>query len=178
MWYSSPEAVAGGLLIFLLPGFFLSRALFPEWRLTGIDAGARWVETVAFSLVVSVAITILLGSALLNLPGAGFQAAWSDPTLEVGLSAVTVIAAVAAFARGGFARIAPAAPSPEPSAGEDGSWDLLRRSEELARQERRLRHALKASQDPGEVRRITAELDGVAAEAEALRTERGKEYVS
>src|SRR5271170_8106810 len=114
MWYSPVQAGVGLLLLFVLPGFFSARALFPEWRLTGDDALTRWVETAALALLLSLAYTVLIGSALLNLAGTGFSASWGNPTLEEALLAVTVAGALIAFARGGFARSAPAAPPLEP----------------------------------------------------------------
>src|SRR5579871_3522205 len=120
MWYSPLEAAAGLLLLFVLPGFFTARALFPEWRLSGPEALTRGVETAALSWVVSTAYTVLVGTVLLNLPGAGFSSGWSDPVLEAALAAISGAAAVAAVARGGFSRTVPPARAPEPTGGEGG----------------------------------------------------------
>jgi Protein of unknown function (DUF1616) len=176
MWYSPVQAIVGLLLLFVVPGFFTTRALFPEWRLTGADALIRWVETAALSLVLSVAYTVLVGSVLLNLGGAGFSASWSDPTLEGGLLAVSGVGAGLAVARGGFSRTPPKAPALEPSGGEEGAWELVQRGEELARRERRLRHALRTARDPAESERIRSELEGVGRERESLRQAREAEY--
>jgi len=178
MWYSPVQAGVGLLLLFVLPGFFSARALFPEWRLTGDDALTRWVETAALALLLSLAYTVLIGSALLNLAGTGFSASWGNPTLEEALLAVTVAGALIAFARGGFARSAPAAPPLEPSGGESGAWELIRRSEDLARQERRLKHALRTARDRTESERIQKELDGVGRERDSLRSAREAEYAA
>lgn len=176
MWYSPLEALVGLLLLFVLPGFFTGRALFPEWRLSGPGALARWVETAALSLVVSTAYTVLVGSVLLNLSGPGFQAGWSDPVLEGVLAAIAVGAASVAVLRGGFATVPPSAPALEPSGGEGDGWERMRKAEELARQERRLKHALRVAHDPAETGRIRAELDRLDQERESLRRGREAEY--
>jgi hypothetical protein len=176
MWYSLPEAAVGLLLLFFLPGFFTTRALFPEWRLTGLDALVRWVETMALALILSVAYTVLIGSILLNLSEPGFSATWADPLLEGALGLVTLAGAAVAFVRGGFRTLPPAAPPLEPSSGETGGWAMIRQSEEWARRERRLRHALRIAQDRAEAERIRTELNSLAQERDSFRRSREAEY--
>ncbi len=176
MWYSPLEAVAGLLLLFVLPGFFTTRALFPEWRLSGPEALTRGVETAALSWVVSTAYTVLVGTVLLNLPGAGFSSGWSDPVLEAALAAISGAAAVAAVARGGFSRTVPPARAPEPSGGEGGGWERMQELEELGRQERRLRHALRTATDPADSERLKAELERLDRQRDGLRRAREAEY--
>lgn len=171
---SAIESVAGVLLLFFLPGFAVSRALFPEWRFSGALGLIRIVETLALSITTSVAITIVVGFGLLVSPG-GFSASWSDPSLELWLALITVAALALAAVRGAFSRRVPA-PSPlEPSSGEEGAWELIRRMEDLARRERRLTHAIRRA--PGdEVKRLERELESVRSERESIVHARESEY--
>ncbi|MFY9717906.1 MAG: DUF1616 domain-containing protein, partial [Thermoplasmata archaeon] len=61
------EATVGGLLLFVVPGFTLARCLFPEWRFRGPDGARRALETATLAFVLSIALTVLVGSALLGL---------------------------------------------------------------------------------------------------------------
>lgn len=168
------QAGAGLLLILVVPGFFLSRALFPEWRFRGPEGATHAVETAALSVVLSVSCAILVGTALLN--GPGFAAGWADPSLELVLVTIAAAAAVIAFLRGAFARIAPRAPPLEPSDGEGDAWDRLREREELARQERRLRHELRVAPDAHRADELRQELDGLIARQAQLSREREDRY--
>lgn len=169
MTATPPEIVLGLLLIFALPGYAITKATFPEWRLRGPEALLRAVEVGTLSLVLSVAVTILVGFFLGAIPGSYFEAGWNDPLLEAILGAVTAVALVAAVLRGGFRRAAPVGPALEPDPGTVAPFDLLRELEESRRQERRLRHALRRlnSDDP---RRASLELE--LAEAERRTQER------
>ena len=169
------EALLGVLLVFVLPGFALSRALFPEWRFRGPAGLLRAVETGAMSLVLSAAVTILGGFVLLNTP-AGFSATWSDPTLEGVLAGITVLGLAVAAYRGAFARVAPTARPLEPLSGEEGGAEALARAEELAREERRLRHALRVAPDDASAARLKDDLGRVRAEVQRLGTAREEEY--
>lgn len=175
MAVSPIEALAGLLLIFFLPGFAVARALFPEWRFRGPDGLLRVVETGAMSLVLSVSLTVLIGFALLNSPG-GFSASWSDPVLEAILAGITGVGLVAAGLRGAFAREAPESRPLELLGGEEGGAEALERAEELAREERRLRHALRVSREGPDAVRFRGELVRVRAEAERLGRAREEEY--
>ena len=50
------EAIAGGALLFVVPGFAVAKAVFPERRVRGA-AGVRWaLELAALALVLSVVL--------------------------------------------------------------------------------------------------------------------------
>ena len=173
------ESIAAFLLVFLLPGYALTRATFPEWRIRGDDAALRATETAALSLVLSVSTTILVGFGLLNLAPGGFAASWSNPTLEISLGAITAVALVVAGMRGAFDRVAPPPPPIEPSPGSDDGWELMREIESLARQERRLVHRLRSvGTGSAEARVIENDLEAVREESLRLRRAREEEYAS
>jgi len=173
------EGLVGALLLFFVPGYAVAKALFPEWRVRGPQGGRRLLEIVTLSFVMSVGLTVVVGFGILDLVPGGFAAAWSDPVLEAVLAAITVVALVAAFFRGAFARTPPTGPSVPEGKGEEGAWELSRELERLGRDERRLQHALRVSSaNPAESARLTAELDSVRAERDALRRKREEEYVT
>ncbi len=170
-----PEAVVGGLLLFVVPGYALTRAVFPEWRLSGPGALRRAVEEATLSFVLSVVLTVLVGSFLLLSP-TGFQAAWTDPQLEIALAGVAAVALAAAAVRGAFAR-APPRPSPPSLRSEEGAWELTRELDRIGREERRLDRELSAGAPNGprstEIRERLSELRARDAE---LRRRREEEY--
>jgi len=173
------EGLVGALLLFFIPGYAVAKALFPEWRVRGPQGGRRLLEIVTLSFVMSVGLTVVVGFGILDLVPGGFAAAWPDPVLEAVLAAITVVALVAAFFRGAFARTPPTGPSVPEGKGEEGAWELSRELERLGRDERRLQHALRVSSaSPAESARLTAELDSVRAERDALRRKREEEYVT
>lgn len=159
------EAIAGGALVFVLPGLALNRALFPDWRYRGPSASTRAVETAVMSLFGSVALTVLVGFALANGPGLSFRAGWSDPVLEAVLAGITVALVGIAALRGAFRAEPPTAPPPEPAPGEANGWERLG---EFGRVEERLRSARRALVTA----RSAAEQDRWRAEVRALETER------
>lgn len=172
------EAAAGLLLFFFLPGYAVTKALFPEWRIHGAQAGRRAVEIVTLSFVTSVALTVFVGYLLLvATPSGGFQAYWSSPVLEAVLLALTLVAALVAGRRGAFASIPPPAPAPAADTGEDGAWELMGELDRLSREERRLTHSLRThAQNASERSRLTEELEEVRAQRERLRARREAEY--
>lgn len=171
------EAAVGILLIFFLPGYALTRALFPEWRIRGPDATLRAIETATLSFVTSVAFAVFVGYLLLVASPGGFQAYWSSPVLELILAAITVVGLVLAYVRGAFDHDPPRAPSAEPGGGEEGAWELLRELDRLAREERRLEHALRTADGNSiEAARLKEQLAHVRSEAEGLRARREAEY--
>jgi uncharacterized membrane protein len=173
------EGVAGGLILFFVPGYAIAKALFPEWRVRGPEGGRRLLEIVTLSFVTSIGLTVVVGFGILDLVPGGFAAAWSDPVLEGALAAVALVGFVAAFFRGAFARTPPASPPTAMEAGEEGAWELSRELERLGRDERRLQHALRVyAQNPTEVARLTAELESVKAERDTLRRKREDEYAT
>jgi len=172
------QGIAGALLLFFVPGYAVAKALFPEWRVRGVGGTRRLVELVTLSFVASIGLTVVVGFGILDLAPGGFSATWSDPVLEVSLAAVAFVAFVVALARGAFARTAPApSRAKEGAEDEEGAWELSRELERLGRDERRLEHALRvSSQNPSESARLSAELDAVRAERDALRRRREEEY--
>src|SRR5271154_4391397 len=112
-----PEAFAGLLLVFFVPGYTLTKATFPEWRLRGTDALLRVLETVTLALVLSVVLAILVGYALLAAAPGGFQASWSAPLLEACLAGVAVVGFVFGWYRGAYRRGPP--PPPPPARAHD-----------------------------------------------------------
>jgi hypothetical protein len=173
------EVVVGFLLVFFVPGYALTKATFPEWRVRGPDGLLRLVELVTLGFVLSVVLTVLVGYGLLAVSPAGFQAYWSDPVLEAILAAIAIAGFAVAGFRGGFAREPPAARPPDDAFGERGAWELSRELDRLAREERRLQHELRVNgSDPAEARRLHGELDRVGAERAELQRRREAEYAT
>jgi hypothetical protein len=174
-----PESIVGFLLLFFVPGYAITKALFPEWRVRGALALRRAVEVVTLSFVLSVVLTVLAGYVLLSGAPSGFQAGWSDPVLEAGLAGVTGVAFVAGWLEGAYRRTPPA-PSRwalGPSRGEEGAWSLSRELGRLSQEERRLAHALRqASATSQDAHDLSARLARVRAEREALVRQREEEY--
>lgn len=169
------EMVAGGLLVFFLPGYVTTKALFPEWRVRRRDGWVRGVEVVTMSVLLSVVLTILAGFVLGALPGQEFEASWSYPLLEAFLGGIAAIAFAVGWMRGAFRKEPPAAPIAEPTPGDAGAWELLRRLEELSRKERRLSRQLRQEEGPG-AERTRRDIEAVRREIEELRTAREAEY--
>lgn len=171
------EAIAGGLLVFFIPGYFLTRALFPEWRLRGSAALRRLIETLTLSFVLSVTLTVLVGYLLLIAAPGGFQAYWTDPILEAALAAIAAAACVVGLLRSAYSQQAPATrPRAEPDPGGRGAFELTRELDRLGREERRLRHALRVSSGGPDERAVRERLAKVQSDAEALRRRREAEY--
>lgn len=171
MSVSPIEAGVGILLLFVLPGLTLTQAIFPEWRFRGEVAIERAVTTAALALVLSVSLTVVVGFGLLNLP-VGFSAAWSNPLLEMVLAVVALAGAIVAWRRGAYRRVPPAAPPIESLAGDDDGWAAIRGLEALAREERRLKHAIRTAPSDGEAARLRSRMDEVQAEMRRLGEER------
>ena len=149
------------LLFFFVPGYLLVRVLWPEWRLRGEKALERTLTTVALALVLSLALTILVGFVLGN---AGlFYASASDPLLEAILAVLSLVLFGIGWWRGAFARTPPQ-PSPlaeAPLAGEEDAEEFTARWEEFARDERRLRHEIRVAGNkaPADAERARKALD-------------------
>ncbi len=180
MWSGNVlETAAGLLLVFFVPGFLIAKALFPEWRLRGPLALRRAVEIVTLSFVLSVALTILLGYVLLSTAPGGFRTSWSEPTLEIGLVAVALIALGSGVARGAYRREPPPAPVPEPTSGDEGAFELTQRLDRLRREERRLEHELRVGAHAApEDARLRYRLQEIRQESDDLRQRREREYAS
>jgi hypothetical protein len=163
------EAVVGLALLFFLPGFAVARATFPEWRFRGPTGTVHVIETLTLSLVTSVALTIVVGFALLNSP-LGFGATWSDPSVLGALAGLTGVGLVVAAARGAFSATPPPGPVLRPDGGNEGAFEAIRELEGLVANERRLRHRLRVlPRDDPERPRVDQELaDVIAREAAAV----------
>ena len=174
---SYPEAVVGLLLVFFVPGYAVTKATFPEWRIRGPEAALRLVETFSLALVLSVGLTVLAGSALLAAAPGGFRAYWTDPLLEAVLAAVAAVGFVAGWARGAYRREPPPSRPEEPD--ESGAWEVSRQLDRIAREERRIAHQLRVhGEDSAERGRLRADLDRLAAEKAALQRRREAEYAT
>jgi hypothetical protein len=170
-------APVGFLLVFLLPGYAVTKAVFPEWRVRGPAAGIRAVEIGTLSLVVSVALTVVVGFGLLALPGAGLAAYWSDPVLEVTLGAIALVALVVGAFRGAYRREPPAGPTPEPSPGSENGWELVTRLDSIERTRRRLEHQLRVQGDSDRrAQEWRNEIQRLDDEATRIRRAREEEY--
>lgn len=166
----------GGALLFALPGYAWSRALFPEWRLRGRWALDAAVRLGTLSFVWSLAILVVVGSTLSEVPSLGFSAAWSDPRLELLLAGLTLVGFAVAVLRGAFS-----APAPEPSGpvGPETASPLptLRQLDRIAREENRVRRALRRSPAGSEGRaRLEEELERLRVRSEEVRRTRQEEY--
>ncbi|MHB8351302.1 MAG: hypothetical protein ACYDFT_01200 [Thermoplasmata archaeon] len=171
------EDGAGGALLLALPGLAWTRAVFPEWRFRGPLAITRAIETAALALLISVSLTILVGFALTFGSDSGFPATWSDPILEAILAALAVVGLAVALARGGFDRIAPSAPPPEPAPGADSPAPLLGELVRIRRDGRRIEHLMRQRDLPERDRqRLRAELGELRAREGELRRAREAEY--
>lgn len=170
-------APVGFLLVFLLPGYAVTKAMFPEWRVRGPAAGLRAVEIGTLSLVLSVALSVVVGVGLLDLPGAGFAAFWSEPVLEVTLGVIALVALVVGAARGAYRHDPPEGPAPEASAGAEDGWELVTRLDSIGRSRRRLEHQLRVQGDSDQrAERWRDEIRRLDEEAAAIRRAREVEY--
>ncbi|MCI4334556.1 MAG: DUF1616 domain-containing protein [Thermoplasmata archaeon] len=166
----------GGALLFALPGYAWSRALFPEWRLQGRYALDHAVRLGTLSFVWSLAFLVVVGSTLSELPGLGFSAAWSDPRLEIVLAGLTAAGAAVAVLRHLLPATTPS-PSAERPRGADSPLGLHRELDRITREERRLRRALARSPAGSEgASRLSEELERLRAESVTLRERRQEEY--
>ncbi len=169
---SAGEAVAGIGLLFFLPGALVAKAIFPDRRLRGPN-GARWaVELTALGLVLSVALTVLVGELLLVGAPGGFSARWSDPLLEEVLAAIAAVAFVAGLLQGAYARTPPAPRVLEPA--EEDPWQLSVELDRLQRQRLRLERQIARGTDGSE--ELRGRLDDLLAQERTLRERREASY--
>jgi hypothetical protein len=172
------EAIAGGALVFFLPGFVVAKAAFPERRVRGPD-GVRWaIELVALGLVLSVVLTVVVGELLLAGAPGGFSASWGDPLLEAILAGVALVAFVIGWFEGAYAARAPEGSPRSREPGGDGAWPLSAELDRLQRErlglERELRRTAAGDTETGA--RLRASLDRVVEEENALRQRREADY--
>lgn len=172
------EAWTGFLLVFFLPGFALTRAVFPDQRAFRPLNLLVALEQAISAIVLSVVLTILIGFLWLGTP-TGVEAHWTNPILEASLSGVTLVGLAVAALRGSFSRVPPPAYRGEEAPGESAPLELGRALDRLARDERRLRHRLRVlgagSSEADEIERSLKRLRG---EADRLRAEREAEYAA
>ncbi len=174
------SVVVGALLVFFLPGFVMTRALWPERRLLrGAGSARALLETLTLSLVLSVVLTVLVGYLLVEISPGGFQAFWRDPVLEAVLGGIALVAFVAGLLQGAYFR-GPVTGEPIATGhGEEGAWELGRQLERLRERERQLKRALARApaSSEGSVR-LRSELEEVRAEVESVRRQREDQYAS
>ncbi|MGI0130926.1 MAG: DUF1616 domain-containing protein [Thermoplasmata archaeon] len=174
-----PEAAAGLLLVFFLPGYALTKATFPEWRIRGPTALLRLVEVVTLGFVSSVVLTVLVGYFLLVGAPGGFQAYWTDPILELLLASLAAIAFAVGWLRGAYRRDGPLPAPREAGPGEEAAWELSRELEQIGREERRIAHALRSTPSgSSEGTRLREELERLRTQRERLRQRREDEYAA
>lgn len=169
-------AVAGALLVFVVPGLALNRALFPDWRFRGPSGTARVVETGVMSLFGSVALTVVVGSALAAGPGLTFQASWRDPELEAVLGVLSAALFAVAALRGAFRRDPPVPPATETAPAEFDGWSRLREFSAVEERLRAARRAFIGAPSSEEQDRWRAEVRRLEGEREELRRRREVEF--
>jgi hypothetical protein len=171
------EVPIGFLLVLFVPGYAVTKALFPEWRIRGPEAYLRLIEIATLGFVLSVVLTVLVGYVLLVGAPSGFQAYWSAPVLEAALAGIALVAVAVGAARGAYARVPPPARAPAPSGGEEGAWELTRELDRLAREERQLLRSLRGTASSAdEAARLRARLEEVRAHSQELGRRREAEY--
>jgi hypothetical protein len=185
------RVIAAILLVFFVPGYFLTKTLFPRPREFSDELPE--VYTVAFSMCLSIAVTILTGIMLAMLPpdpvtGLGY---FQLPYIVAMLLTASAVFAVAAWWRGAFPGLArfsarferrPTAPPDGTGVADDPKryWkeqDLLARRLELRAQARRLERTGRGSREEKSYyqRRkaeVTQELVALDDELAKLRTDR------
>jgi hypothetical protein len=171
------EIAVGLPLLFFVPGYTVAKALFPEWRVRGVIRWRRLLEIATLAFVLSVVLTVLVGGLLLAASPSGFQASWSDPEVEAILAGIALVGFVAGWMRGAYSREPPAGQRPEEEPGGEGAWPLQERLDDLAREERRLRHRLRTGGVAGAERTaLEGEIERVRTERESLGRAREAEY--
>jgi len=171
------EAVVGGLLLFFVPGFAVAKALFPERRRTG-PHGVRWLlELVTLGFVLSVVLTVVVGSVLLAAPG-GFAASWSDPLLEAILAAIAAVAFAAGLLEGAYAATPPTRRVAVDGPGETGAWELTQQLDRLQLERLGLERELARTPSADREARASlgARLATVGEQEAALRRRREADY--
>ncbi len=171
-------AVAGGALLFFVPGYALTRAVFPEWRLRGPGALRRGLETVVLAFVLSVVLTVLAGYLLLHGAPGGFAAGWGDPLLEAVLAGIAGAAALVAALEGAFARTPPPARAPDAGPGEEGAWELSRAVDRLGQEERSIVRRLRAEPESDAATGLRARLEEIRRVREERLRAQEAEYES
>lgn len=165
----------GLLLVFFLPGFGVAVATFPERRSRGRSVLERGLTTLTLSIVLSVALTVLLGYGLLALSPSGFAASWTNPTLEFGLGLIAALGLGVGWLRGAFSRNQPSAARPDP--GEIDPYELTRELDRLRRESRRVRGRRRSASVPSEGPDARPPREALEAEIQRIEAELEREYV-
>lgn len=187
------RVIASIALIFFIPGYFLTKALFPRPR----ELSDEYPEifTAALSMALSIAVSILSGVVLGMMPinpatGKGY---FDSPYIELSLLGLSGVFAAMAWLRGAFpglGRISPALERrPRPLPDETGvaddpkrywrEYELRNRRIELLGEIRRAeRTARTAGEDRAYYKRrrakLTQEIVAVDEQLSRLREERAK----
>jgi len=173
---NAAEIAAGLLLLFFVPGYTLTKATFPEWRVRGPVATLRLLEIATLSFVTSLVLAVLVGYFLLVAGPTGFQAYWSDPVLEAILAGIAAVAFGVGWYRGAYRRTPPVGAPPEP-VGDLGGWEVVEELDRLRRDERRVRHDLRrAGTNSADSARLHSELERIQSESAQLRSRREGDY--
>ncbi len=171
------ESTAGLLLLFFLPGYTTTRAVFPEWRIRGADPWRRGVEVVTLSFVLSIVWTVVVGYVLLAFVPGGFQAPWTNPELQRDSPIPHGRRVHRRVACGGVRTGSAAGVSPPGRPRGEGAWELSRELDRLAREERRIEHAIRVGGGSGPTAvDLEQQLSSLREESSRLRQEREREY--
>ncbi|MHB1434572.1 MAG: DUF1616 domain-containing protein [Thermoplasmata archaeon] len=169
------EILLGVLLVFFLPGFGVVVATFPEWRFRGRSALERGLTTVTLSIVLSVALTVLVGYGLLALSPSGFAASWTNPTLEIGLGLIAILGLGVGWLRGSFSRTPPPAARPEPD--EIDPYALARELDRLRREWRQIRARERHSPVRSDRSDARPQMEALESEIRRIESDLEREYV-
>ncbi|HEV2519661.1 MAG TPA: DUF1616 domain-containing protein [Thermoplasmata archaeon] len=172
------QAAVGLMLIYFLPGFAVTRALFPERRVFRPTSAKVLVEQLTSSVILSVAITILAGYVWLGT-SVGVQVTWAQPRVEESLAVISGVTLAVAAARGSFARRAPKGPDLAPESGHSDPMAIIRQLDELGRRRRSLEHQRRVTgADSPDSVSIDEAIRQIDDEDRALRAQREAEYAS
>jgi hypothetical protein len=169
------EILLGLLLIFFLPGYGVVVATFPEWRIRGPQAWERGLTTIGLAIVLSIALTVVSGYALLSLGPTGFTASWTQPQLEILLSVVAVLGIGIGALRGAFERNPPLFGPKAPE--EPDPYEMTRELDRLRRESRRARRSLPDIPDRAGQESAHRELEAIETEIQRIQRELEAEYV-
>ena len=170
----SPLGVLTGIiLIFLAPGYFLLQALFPGRRYFGPFHAAALV---AYSMALSIAITVVVGTILGFLPGGPGGRGWFQgsqtgaPVLELALGSISLVLFAIAWWRGAFPLLGREREyDSHAERGEPEEMTMLRdlrlEEERLRKEAARVRRRAAQSRDSG----VRGALDDAANELERER---------
>lgn len=165
------------VLLFVVPGFGVTCAVFPERIRPARDRNRVWLEVATVTFLTSLSVTILLGELL--QAGPGFSASWGDPRLELLDLAVGVVGLGFGRARGAFRRPATAPGVPGETSAPRGGWETLRALERLTAEERSIDRRLRRASLPATERdELERRRDDLARERRKIVDQRRSEYAA